>query len=456
MKTHTILFITIVWLFDACTGHPDKQHTSGGIDKKQTTPLHVGSQVPDIPIAQILTEGTVRQANIRDFNDRLLILDFWGTGCKGCIEALPGLASLQNRFGDRVKILPVTYDTRKVVEKFFQKHPDLRELRLPTVVEDQTLKKWFAHRAIPHEVWIYKGKVTAITGPEYINAENIQLILDGAVVDWPEKKDMAGYNPEKPLFTVSAGKESTRNSRLFYSVLSGYREDVQAGSGTFYDPQANTSRVYLTNLSILGVYLIAWNRMDVPVSFPVPNRYLWEVKNPSEYHFRKGDGYRAAWNREHAICYEAVFPDSLSQKALYRKVVEDIDQFFNLSGRWEKRKITCLELIKTGQGDRLKASGGKAEEISLNGPVKKFRNVPLSSLVWLLNEQAENPPVFDESNYTDNVDLDLKITSWTDMPALRRELQAYGLDMKEVKREEYLFVLTEKEGQGKRIKTNER
>lgn len=73
-----------------------------------------------------------------------------------------------------------------------------------------------------------------------------------------------------------------------------------------------------------------------------------------------------------------------------------------------------------------------------------IRNQKLDLLVWQLNQQYGNPPVFDETGYSAMVDMDLQLNGWKDIPALRAQLNTYGLDLREEERELKVFVLTER------------
>lgn len=64
--------------------------------------LKIGDRVPEIIISKIIGDSKP-DAKISDFKDKLLILDFWDTFCGSCIEALPKLDSLQQKFGNKIK-----------------------------------------------------------------------------------------------------------------------------------------------------------------------------------------------------------------------------------------------------------------------------------------------------------------------------------------------------------------
>src|SRR5579863_7427145 len=56
-------------------------------------PLPVGGQVPDLVIGRLLNSD-VKSFNLKDYKDRLLILDFWSTSCATCVNEMPNVAAL--------------------------------------------------------------------------------------------------------------------------------------------------------------------------------------------------------------------------------------------------------------------------------------------------------------------------------------------------------------------------
>lgn len=421
---------------------------------KSARNLTVGDPVPDILISKIINDDR-RSARISDFSNQLLILDFWATTCKGCVAALPRMDELQKKFGSKVKILPVTYEKEQPVQAFLKKNKFTKDLVVPSVVEDKTLSKWFKHQFIPHEVWIYKKKIIAITTSDYVTAANIQAVLDGRKNNWLVKNDFApALDYKKPLMKIDTSQYFDKHSSIRYVAILGYRDNPGFGGnsqGTTFDSLRNTRRDYFINYSIPLAYFIFWHKLrnpsgktDIPM-MPDPNRVVLEVKDPSRYlSFEETGGYLDVWQQEHLICYESVSPDTgQTETERAKSIIADLDHLLGLQGRYEKRKIKSLVLVRTTEEDKLKSAGG-IQETNFEGPVQKFRNASLAEIIRNLNQHSANPPSFDETHYSGKVDLDLTIDSWTDIPALRKAIQAYGLDLKEEERMVEMFVLTEK------------
>lgn len=52
-----------------------------------------------------------------------VLLNFWFENCAPCIEEIPSLNALQQRFGERVHFVAVTFNSAATVTKFLSAHP---------------------------------------------------------------------------------------------------------------------------------------------------------------------------------------------------------------------------------------------------------------------------------------------------------------------------------------------
>lgn len=398
--------------------------------------LKVGDKVPDILIAKIIN-NSARTAKISDFRDRLLILDFWDTYCGSCIEALPKLNAIQNKFGNRIKILPVTWQKEAEVIRFFKTNRHLKNqatpVLLPCVVEDRLLASYFRHQIISHEVWIYKGLVKAITSPEYVNEENIRMVLDGKLVDWPVKNDAVDFDISKPLMSLICPDEYNQKNKVFsYSVLAGHRNGLNKTGGLnfSYDSLNHTYRTALFNKSIASAYkLLLFNTDSVEKDFIMtPGRWVLEAKDPSKYDYDAKMGLYDAWSREHEVCYEMVTSRTVKKHEMARMVLKDLDNKLGLYGRWEKRKVKCLVFTR--------GNGPVTDTLSMD---KGGIPVPIIAF-FKLDNTGKYPPAVDETNFTGGLKMEPYDGT---LEGLRKEMQRHGLNLIEAEREIDVMVITE-------------
>src|SRR6185436_14027231 len=93
--------------------------------------LRIGDLVPDVAVSNVLNYpgGKVR---LSDFRGKVVILDFWNTGCAPCIAAMPKMQHLQEQFDDKIQILLVDWqNSTEQVQQLFKKNTYIKDVHLP-------------------------------------------------------------------------------------------------------------------------------------------------------------------------------------------------------------------------------------------------------------------------------------------------------------------------------------
>lgn len=401
------------------------------------TPLEVGDQVPELVIHNILNDNKT-SVTLSALKGKVIILDFFATWCSSCIEALPHLDSLQKTFGNKIQALVVDYEKPDKISTFLKKNPTGKSISLPIIASDTILKKMFPHQGIPHEVIIDQaGTVAAITYAHYLTKANIQKLLDGKSLHLPVKMEQMDYSDEKPLFYKGNGGDI--DQIYIRSTFSHYIDGLAPYCRVKTD--SIHKRFYCNNYPITTLYWFATNK---PV---LENRIILEVNDSTRY-FKYGNLPRDQWIRKNTYCYEIMAPLSTPVKLLHHYMFQDLNRYLNISGRFEKRMVSCWVLVRTGNDTSLFATKGGAPIIRSNNESGWFiRNKPLSQLIQYMNNQSVGYPpipiVLDETNYHGNVDLTLKLPDVRNLNKMQKALKPYGLQLKPARRLINMLVLTE-------------
>jgi len=69
-------------------------------------PPHIGTAAPEF-----IVQDSDRKVDLRDFQGKILVLNFWATWCAPCVEEMPSLVQLQQRLKDKgVTVVGVSID----------------------------------------------------------------------------------------------------------------------------------------------------------------------------------------------------------------------------------------------------------------------------------------------------------------------------------------------------------
>lgn len=160
-------------------------------------PLVIGDTIPEalwhLPL-QVVNHSEGRDTiTLDDYRDKkLIILDFWATWCKPCLESLNKLDAIRDStFRTELEVIPVqAFDSERRAIAFLEKHQWTRY----SVVNDPVLHSTAFSRYVTAfgTVWIADGRLYAIPMYEEITAENIAKVING------EHMDMENQ-PEQPI-----------------------------------------------------------------------------------------------------------------------------------------------------------------------------------------------------------------------------------------------------------------
>jgi thiol-disulfide isomerase/thioredoxin len=398
--------------------------------------LQPGDRVPDILIKEITNNKGKSEARLSDYHGKLLILDFWATWCKPCVDMIPKMNALQQQYNNKLQILPVAYQSESEVAKFLTKLEKNRGIKenLPVVTADTELGKLFPHSQLPHLVWISgDGVVKAITESDDLTTKLIDRLLSGKDANIRVKTDeVINYDNKSPLF--SDGDDTDPKVRF---TVSGYKEGV--GFGTYNDtmiPGKGTDRrMTARNLTIPQLFRFAYSKQMKETVLDVADPLKMELLG------QHGQTYTDWLKNGHSYCVELVLPDSLRSKsyAILQKKLQK--QFPAYVATLEKRQVKCLALVRTSQEDKIKTAGGKPE-VTKDDFSARFQNCYLRVFIARLQIplQYHPLPLIDETGYTGKADLELN-ADFSSVDELNRELAKYDLRFEEKLAELEMLVI---------------
>ncbi|RZM14843.1 MAG: TlpA family protein disulfide reductase, partial [Pedobacter sp.] len=109
--------------------------------------VSIGDDMPPLKLSGLINSQT-KEISITELKGKAVILDFGNTSCMPCLQALPSLSQLRDKFNGDLVVIMVSSEKKSNAEAFLKRRPDIKSLGIPIVTQDTLLKKYFPHLSI--------------------------------------------------------------------------------------------------------------------------------------------------------------------------------------------------------------------------------------------------------------------------------------------------------------------
>lgn len=116
-----------------------------------------------------------KKIGINDLKGKPTLINFWFTTCKPCIEEMPVLNKIKNKFKDSVNFIAVNYEQTKKVRAFLLKH----KYNFIQIANAEKFTDSLEMTSFPVNIFLDRnGKVIRIeNGIPYIQGKNKKLVM---------------------------------------------------------------------------------------------------------------------------------------------------------------------------------------------------------------------------------------------------------------------------------------
>lgn len=357
--------------------------------------VKVGAIAPEPGFEKMLLPKAGPAPTFASLKGKPILLEFWGTWCGHCIQALPHLEKLHAKFAPRgVQFFSVTDEREKLVVEFLKDTKMAGNVVLDT---DSSAFKAYSANALPTTYLIdATGKVAGVMHPESITDETMEDLLAGRPLRVKEeaKGETAKKPAPKPIVEVRITPSGSK--------------DRAAGVGA-------------NELTTLGSTIADC----ISMGFRVPeNRVAMETEVPEAY-------------------YDIVAKGPEGTDVAYVMLESALRVTFELDIFREQREIEVHVIRQIpGQAPKLeKPEGKRSGGTSKSGAAGT--DLDLRMLTSFLDFRGGKPTI-DESGLKDRYNWSIK-TEATDFEGLRKALrEQMGLDLIREKRMMEVVVVRKK------------
>lgn len=394
--------------------------------------LKLNDTCPDLRFTDVLNISRPI-ISFSDFNDKALIIDFWNTQCKSCLENLSKLDSLQQQFKDDLQILLVTKQSKKEIQDFFARFKKIKIPNIPLIVSDTILHSLFPSEGYPYVVWLDRSRVVKyLTGSYNVTSQHIDQFLKGDTVWMKHASVKTSY---APLWTLN--DSSFRSNVKYYSCITACINglDIHEPEGALINGNGAVQLSY-NCMTVLDLFKIAFGEGG---KYPVNTKYAIKLEIDSAIFTKPGDANQwDKWEKDHLFNYQLVLAAS-KREALYKTMQEDLIRYFDFSAFSEKQKVKGYALT-IANGKKLMASkASKSFDIYNDGNVSivdtlRFLKQQPQRLASLINSWLYYRAPF-QNKITDSTLIDFNIRKASLNPnniaELRKDLKRCNLDLQE-------------------------
>lgn len=415
-------------------------------EKDELKRLYIGDKMPASVWKNIPKKKTTE----------LLILDFWSTGCTSCMEAFPKMEKLQHQFDEKLQVVLLNpWESEHQVKERMDKmnvgrvknelEPYTMLASLPAITGDTVYKILFPARSVPHHVWVSgTGEVLAITHGYNATPEHVQAMLEGKKLNMLLKDDLPG----KELLEKGYIQPTLENMPpVYYSAFIPYFS-AGASASNRVDSAKGTFRTTYYNDGMIDLFRTAFRDKE----YKKRERMVLELKDKEKYQYpRKDKNLIDDYLRNYTFTYDIQGPLK-DRNNWQEKMQHDVNDFFGskfgVEGFMEKRQFNAWILVKTKDG-LLPVTKSGEQKYRSKDDLFIMVNYPFSELVnavtWRFEDMDAGRPFIDETNVDPKLKVDMQLTGdLKDIENVRKQLNQYGLDIIEGKRELEVLVIRDK------------
>lgn len=201
------IFLAAMLFLAACGGKPEER------PKLAKT----GQPAPELSLGKLINAPAVVKEirNWKDLEGKAVVLEFWATWCDPCVESIPHLNQLAERFGGRpVVFLSVTDESEADVRAFLKDHP-MNSWIAPEA--GAGVFKAFRVYSRPHTVLIDRdGRVAAFTSPSDVTEAAVMALLSSKAPAAPAQDGSPAAVQAEPLAEFYIGKSTATSGSVDY------------------------------------------------------------------------------------------------------------------------------------------------------------------------------------------------------------------------------------------------
>lgn len=404
---------------------------------QRVTKFSVGQKFPNLNFNELNYDAERKSLSMEELKGKLVILDFFSTGCVSCFMSLPKVQKLYQSYKDKVEIILIGHDLDDKLRATYEQFKDRYQLEMP-VVYDKTICKEYNVFSFPFVIWIDKeGMIQAITNN--LNEHYLEPFSKGQSFEFVENTRSASFKPipfdhKKPF--LIGGNGGNDNDFIQRSILSRWRPGMKVYMDFALPPKLPLEDIQI--LQVLGRQLSDLYRIAY-----LGRTFSWRVNDTvmyGNYRFRPvleltdSTEFFADYSRGiNLFCYSQILPPNNRTPEQMMKVMQnDLKNYFGYEVTIEERMSPYLKLVATPEARLELLSKGAKPYNSTTVTRMIVQNSPIADLIQSIDDKIQlvyhDLPMIDETGISENIDISFDAIT-TDLDDIKRALKPFGLSI---------------------------
>jgi Thiol-disulfide isomerase and thioredoxins len=394
--TLLVIVLLLVSMFSLSAQTPRKDSGANGL-----TALKPGEPIPDavweMPLELNYFDGKKKTVKLADYRNKLIILDFWSTGCASCIEGIPKMELYQQRFKDDIVVLLVNSkrnkDTAKRIKTRFEKYRlDFNYTPiLPTILDDTVFTTLIEHNTLPRIAIINKAGVFIGTNSSAsLSEQHIKNMIETGKLPFESEKNILNKvidHVDIPLLIDTVGLTYTSTIARYKVNYNGIYPNVHYKNGQ--------TLLQTGNATVRSMYQHAFAEVfnDKPYG-----TYVFHSSVPPEFKKLLNDPHTYFWYQY----FNKDSVDSYSINRAFRRAL--VDNFgVDVKLKFGFQEVYILKIDPSNKSI-LSKGGMRMQSIEEGSSALVMQNASLAGVANFLRTTLDRP-VLVEGNNLPKVDL---------------------------------------------------
>lgn len=399
----TILFLICAGVLLAKSSEKKHVTDSTGMQNKVQDLLQAlkpGDKMPEsfweMPMELDDFKGKKSNFKFGDMKGRVIIFDFWSTTCKSCIENIPHMEQIQEKYPNELAIILVNSkrnrDTPGKINATMKRYK--YDIGLFTILDDTLLTTLFPHNAIPSTAWINpEGIYMGNTMSSEVNEQNLESILKTGKSDMAVTQIYRNFENRldvPPLHDTVGAEFISEITKFNPYYLPTYPNVFYKNGHTSYQMINNTFAFMLYEAFKKELNGLSWKDYAFdPDMEDIKYKLLNSIDNVNIF------------------SYQLYVRDSINQTEAESHFQETFSKYFKMKVVRKNGKTLVYQVSFNPNFDKIKAKG----EMPIIQPYprtdpEQYRNAPVSLFLTNLFYYLDRPLVFDQNdNRMINIEL---------------------------------------------------